>query len=420
MIVQVASNSGRLRIFATRATWLTGGVLLQLWQFRVLDASEFVYISVASLAAGIISQFDLGFSNLFVSTHLEDSNRTRNPKEELQILFNGLRNHQTSLRLLFIFWTLLSTLFALWPIILAQSLYSMERNAYLISIVGLSLNAVSVFLSKLISTLGQRIELQVLQLCTIVIQIILFAIYKNFTIAIINLLVFPILIIAYWKYLGSKATDNAALHSGNGERSFMLNFKLQFSQIIGLTITLITPFIAIFYLNAESAAVIQLLIKFSAVLVTLGSAFYLTVQRDSYKMDLKEYFSQIRSAMVISLLLSTSLFSIIHVFGLLESLGAEQPNYISYLSFVVFVTLQPLNISLYFLVMKTRGYGTLLISGLSNLTTLITLALGLISHVGINAVYPSILLANVASAIPIILKLRAINFFEFPREDISE
>lgn len=408
--------SERSILFTTRSTWLIGGTLLQFWQFRLLEPSQFVYISVANLAAGIISQFDLGFSNLFVSNHLENSNITNNYKDEQRILFSELNSHRKTLIILFSFWTLLSIFFALWPVIFDQTPYALQNVHYLISIVGLSLSSVSAFLSKLISTLGKRIELQIFQLCTILIQIVLFAIYRNFIIAILNLLVFPILIISYWIYLNSNIASQVTQESKHEMKPFMLNLRLQSVQIIGLTVTVITPFIAIFYLNTTAAAASQLLLKFAAVLVTLGSAFYLTIQRDSYKLNLKEYFLQIRIAIMMSFIFSTVLILIILAIGLLESLGAEQPNMISYFTFIGFVSLQPFNISLYFLVMRNRGYGTLIVSGLSNLTILIFLAILLISHIGIDAVYPSIFCASLVSALPMVLKLRAIKFFKFTIE----
>jgi hypothetical protein len=229
---------------------------------------------------------------------------------------------------------------------------------------------------------------------------------------LLGLAILPTGVIIYFiwknnKYASLRNTDLEIESSSKGT-----DLRLQYVQIIGLLTTLSIPITAVHSLDSISNAVLQVQLKIATVIITVGGAFYLSIQRDAYAASKKLFKSKIIPAMLFSFMLSMIISFMVNLNQSRLGFVEVMPDFLSWLSLTIYVTLQPLNISVFYLVMRFKFYSTLALAGTLNFILFVGLANISAPRLGLNAFFYSIVFSSVISAIPMYRKLKSRSFFD--------
>ena len=390
----------------TRLIWLFLGILLQLFQFRTLIAADFVYLSIITIASGVISQLDLGFSNLLTSSHLRENMSTGSNSSEWKAIYSKVLANLSVLIWIILFWLIISISIAFWPTLLGFSAYEGSITTYVLASCALLMNSISAFTSKIMLAIGLKNKLQHLQLISILIQFGLYVFHRNLNIALAGLFLFPVLLHLYILGPCKKSSRMSQIRMEKSTNYKMIEFNLQLVQIVGVITTLVTPFLAIHFLSEQNTAALQLQLKISSVLITIGGAFYLSIQRDSYKTLFMVFKKQVLLASIVSLILAVATVLAIHIGRSSIGLQSDMPSPVSWFALISFVSLQPINIGLFYLLLRDSKFRILLLSGLLNLGFLVALLVIFSPRYSIDAFFPSILVSSCVSSIPMLKNVR--------------
>lgn len=381
------------------------GIFLQIWYFESLISFEYIFISIVTVLCATISQLDFGLANLLTSKHIRNLDNSDYRRNEIHELISLVDLNRNKLIKLILSWAILSSVVIFGIIHFEFENIAGRIHTGAIASVVILFNGLGAFTTRILLALGVSNRILEIQLIAVVGQISLFLFDQSVLMVFAGLSIYPILTLhlAIRQFFSVKHDPNARVLTGQNNLKVHVAL-LQIAQIFGILTSLAVPILAVANLSDRAASIIQFQFKVASVAIAAMGALYINIQRDSAR---TEIYSFIRRVILISslstLFTATGVIAILHL-KILINLGSEMPNILSWTSLVLYVGIQPINISIYYFIMHYQYYSTIALSGGINILALLIL----ISFApnDINWYFTSILLATILSGFPLYFRFR--------------
>ena len=346
------------------------GALIQILQFKNLDARDYIFIAIITLICAIIGQIDFGIVSNFSIKRLKDSKKKGLSLQEIHFITESYKVFKPKLNSLFTLWSILSIVTITSLLIKLNRLNPDYLVLATITVMVIILNAISGIVSRLLITLDQSNHVLSNQLIALISQIIIFLVFPNLVTAILGLLVGP-LVLLFFVSISTKnlvKIDKVEINIKNQKKE--TNWTLQLNQILGVLITLFMPFMAVFSISKEAAAVFQIQYKIALVVIGVVSSTYMSILRYSILLPKEKINLMTLQSTILSLLITAATIIFLENFWITFFADTKFPSLGSWIPLVVYIVLQPLTQIKYFQVLVQEKYRVLITSSILQMCTL--------------------------------------------------
>lgn len=402
-MLTISRISSDIRTLVLRIAMYALTLIYQIALFKHLPSQEFLYWSITGLMTGLIGYIDLGFSNRFITRHLQFmklNKRDWDFNSELNLLIKMAMESKRKFRIVFMYVSIACMIFNSLAIFIFVEFHP---AIFLCSLLVLMLNAIMFYLVQFSALLDRNLTVLSCQLLGSLAQAILALFSHNLILNLLALGITPILGLLVW-IKRIKAENDYFVQATFVEyvQDVTFNGKMQSIQLIGILTTLTTQFIPPMILPFNEIATSQIQLRISLSIIAIVTSLNMSALRLITLSPLKETLERIK----LMFLFSFGLVSVFFVcsFFLWDSFLSEKmpPSPSSLFLFSLYVLSQPFAQGLYFFHLKNEHYHRLLFASLFQFLIQIFSLITSVQFLRSNAIPFSLLLASLLSAIPLL------------------